>query len=127
MNIIPIAHAQIGVPTTFLPSVWQTLLNNLGIVCTPGPPVDCNFPPGVLITTLLPNFLILAGVIFFLLILGGGFMLISGAGKESSPQDKAKASAAITYGVIGFLLVISSYFILEIVTLITGINFIQPF
>lgn len=79
-----------------------------------------------LVSILLPNILVLAGVIFFLLILGGGFMMISGAGKESSPQDKAKAQGAITYGVIGFLLVISAFFILQIIGVITGVNFITP-
>jgi len=81
--------------------------------------------PAELISTLLPNILILAGVIFFGLIIGGGFSMISGAGKESSAQDKAKAQAAITYGIIGFLLVISAYFILQVVGVVTGINFIN--
>lgn len=82
--------------------------------------------PGELIGLLLPNLLILAGVIFFGLILGGGFMMIAGAGKEENAQDKAKAQGAITYGVIGFLLVISAYFILQIIGTVTGINFISP-
>lgn len=86
----------------------------------------CNLGPSQLVSLLLPNVLILAGVIFFLLIIGGGFSLIAGAGKEASAQDKAKAQAAITYGVIGFLLVVSAYFILQIVGVITGINFITP-
>ncbi len=79
--------------------------------------------PAELISTLLPNILILAGVIFFGLIIGGGFSMISVAGKEASAQGKAQA--AITYGIIGFLLVISAYFILQVVGVVTGINFIN--
>ena len=41
-------------------------------------------------------------------------------------QTKAKAQAALTYSVAGFLLIISAYFILQIIGTITGINFIQP-
>jgi len=86
----------------------------------------CDQPPAVIISILLPNILVGAGLLFFGMILVGGFGMISGAGKESSPQDKAKSQAAITYGVIGFLLVISAFFILQIVGTITGINFINP-
>ncbi|OGC93139.1 hypothetical protein A2876_01165 [Candidatus Amesbacteria bacterium RIFCSPHIGHO2_01_FULL_48_32b] len=72
--------------------------------------------PGAIISALLPNVIILAGIIFFFLILFGGFKLIVGAGQNSSPQDAAKARAALTYGVIGFLLVVASYFILQIIS-----------
>lgn len=81
---------------------------------------------GSLISTLLPNLLILAGVIFFILILAGGLGMIIGAGGESSPQAAAKSKAAVTYAVVGFLLVVSAYFILQAVGVITGINFAQP-
>ena len=108
------------IPGEFLPPKW------IGIVCTTSVPSKCDFTPSQLISVLLPNVLILAGVIFFGLIFFGGFSMIAGAGKESSAQDKAKAQAAITYGVIGFLLVISAFFILQIVGTVTGINFINP-
>lgn len=89
----------------------------------------CNQGPGILISTLLPNILIFAGVIFFGLIIGGGFSMIAGAGKEENAQDKAKAQGAITYGVIGFLLVISAYFILQIIGVVltgSGTTFTNP-
>ena len=82
--------------------------------------------PGTLISGLLPNIMMLAGIIFFLLILGGGFMMVKNAGGTPSAQDTAKAKAAITMGLVGFLLVVSAYFILQIVGTITGINFIKP-
>lgn len=81
---------------------------------------------GELITTLLPNVLVVAGVIFFLLILGGGFALVVGAGGEGNAQSAAKAKAAVTYGVVGFLLVVGAYFILQMVGVLTGVNFINP-
>lgn len=81
---------------------------------------------GSAITTLLPNLLIFAGVIFFLLILGGGFMMIKSAGGDANAQDAAKAKNAVTFAVIGFLLVISAYFILQILKMTTGVDFLNP-
>ncbi len=80
--------------------------------------------PASLISRLLPNIMALSGIIFFLMILGGGFMMIKNAGGSPSAQDTAKAKSAITMGVVGFLLVVSSYFILQIVQAITGVNLI---
>ncbi len=81
---------------------------------------------GSLITSLLPNILVLAGVIFFLLMLGGGFTMIKNAGGDVNAQDAAKAKNAVTFAVVGFLLVVSAYFILQITGVVTGINFINP-
>ncbi len=81
---------------------------------------------GQVISLLLPNVMGVAGLLFFLLILGGGFAMIVGAGKDSNPQSAAKAKAAITYGVTGFLLVISAYLILQVVKVITGVDFLNP-
>lgn len=108
----------INIPQTFLPTAWQIALG-----CTPA---ACEFPPGALLSILLPNILILAGIIFFGLIVAGGWSYIIGAGGEPSAQDKAKAKAALTSGIIGFLLVISAYFILQIVETVTGVKFLQP-
>lgn len=81
--------------------------------------------PASLISYLLPNIMALAGIIFFLMILGAGFMMVKNAGGSPSAQDTAKAKSALTMGVIGFLLVVSSYFILQIVAAITGVNLIN--
>ncbi len=81
---------------------------------------------GTFISTLLPNILVLASVIFFFLIVGGGFMMVKSAGSQGTPQDAAKAKAAITYAIIGFLLVVSAFFIMQILTQVTGVNFLSP-
>jgi hypothetical protein len=82
--------------------------------------------PGGLISLILPNIIMVAGVIFFILILFGGFSMIVSAGKQSSPQEAARAKNALTYGVIGFLLVVTAYFILQIISTVFGINFDSP-
>ncbi len=78
-----------------------------------------------LISSLLPNILVLAGVIFFFLMLGGGFMIIKSAGGDANAQDTAKAKNAVTFAVVGFLLVISAYFILQAIGVITGVDFLK--
>jgi hypothetical protein len=82
--------------------------------------------PGDLISTLLPNIIIIAGVIFLFLIVGAGFSMIIGAGSQKSPQEAAKAKAALTWGIIGFLLVISAYFILQAVQYMLGVDLLSP-
>lgn len=81
---------------------------------------------GDLVSTLLPNIIIAAGVIFFLLILGGGFAMIKSAGADSNPQAAAKAKGAVTYGFVGFLIVVAAYFILQLVQTATGVNLTNP-
>ena len=96
---------------------WVTLCNSIA---------RCDAGPSIFISTFLPNALVFAGIIFFGLIVAGGWGYLLGAGGEPSAQDKAKAKAAITYGVIGFLLVVSAYFILQIIRVITGVDFLNP-
>lgn len=78
------------------------------------------------ISTVLPNALVGASLIFFILILGAGFMMIKSAGGQGTPQDAAKAKAALTYAVIGFLLVIGAFFIMQLLHTITGVDYLKP-
>jgi len=79
--------------------------------------------PGDLLSSLLPNIMVVAGIILFFLIVFSGFSLVIGAGKDKSPQDAARARNALTYAVAGFLLVITAYFILQIIGATLGIDF----
>jgi hypothetical protein len=74
---------------------------------------------------ILPNIMVMAGVVFLFLIVYGGYMLIIHGGQDSAAPKMQKARNAVTYGLIGFLLVVGAYFILQIITAITGINFIN--
>lgn len=120
--------AQVNVPTQFLPIQWRSAVVRLGQACTGGvtPTDSCNFQPGILITVLLPNALMIAGIIFFIWIMIVGWGILASGGKEANAQEKAKAQAALTYAVIGFLIVVSSFFILQIIEKVTGVNFITP-
>lgn len=79
--------------------------------------------PAVIISKILPNAMVLAGVIFFIMIIFYGWDLLIGAGQSRSAQEIARSKNIFTYSIIGFLLVVSAYFILQIIGFITGVNF----
>jgi hypothetical protein len=81
---------------------------------------------GGIIGLLLPNIIIVAGVFFLFLIVYGGFTLIAFGGQDIPSARFQKYRNAITYGTLGLLLVISAYFILQILFTVTGINFTNP-
>jgi len=78
--------------------------------------------PGSLISNLVPNVMIAAGVVFMFIILYSGFGIISNSGGSNS-QSLTKFKQTLLYAVIGFLIVVSAYFILQIVSVsLTGGN-----
>lgn len=76
---------------------------------------------GGFISTILPNVYILAGIILFALLIGGGIMVIVSAGGEN-PEGAGKGKKAITAALMGFLIIFASYWIMEIIKVITGID-----
>jgi len=80
---------------------------------------------GGIIGLLLPNIIVMAGVYFVALIVYGGYQLIVYGGQYNPAGRVQKAKNSITYGVIGLLLVVSAYFILQIISTIIGINLIN--
>lgn len=80
---------------------------------------------GSLISTLLPNIFIIAGVIFFVLLIFGGLSFIINAGKGES-EAAGKGKNMITWAIIGFILIFASIWIIQIVGFITGIDFLKP-
>jgi len=81
--------------------------------------------PGSMITTFLPNIILLAGIIFFAMTIWNGFTFMRLAGSKN-PQEIAKMKASLTYSFVGFLLVVSAYFILQILSTVTGVKFLNP-
>lgn len=76
---------------------------------------------GYFISKILPNVYILAGVILFFLLIGGGLMFIVSSGQEN-PEGAAKGKKAITAALLGFLIIFASYWIMEIIRVITGLD-----
>lgn len=71
-----------------------------------------------LISVILPNVYLIAGLILLVYLVAGGVMLI-GAG--NSHDQAAKGQKAITNAIIGFIVIFTSYWIIQAVQVITGV------
>ncbi len=78
---------------------------------------------GEYITPIITFSILAAGVIAFLIFLVGGVTVIAGAG---NPKQTESGKNAITAGVIGFVLVVTAYWIIQIIEVITGLNLLEP-
>lgn len=79
---------------------------------------------GKLISTLLPNIYILAGLLLFFLLIVGGIGIIAGAG-GGDPQKVGQGRKAVTAALIGFLIIFCSYWIIQAVEVITGVDILK--
>lgn len=71
-----------------------------------------------LLNNLLPNLYLLSGLVIFFLIFFGGFTLIANAGNVEKQQE---GKQIITGALIGFLVVVLSYLIIQIIQVVTGV------
>lgn len=80
---------------------------------------------GELITAILPNIYVAASLILFFLLIGGGLMFMISAGREN-PEGAATGKKAITAALIGFILIFASYWLIQIIEVVTGIQIFNP-
>ncbi len=73
---------------------------------------------GNLINNILPNVYIAGGIIIFFMIIFGGFTIISNAGNPDKIKDGTKT---ITSAIIGLLVLFGSYWIIQIIQVVTGL------
>lgn len=78
---------------------------------------------GTLITAIVKNAFVVAGVISFVLLILGGFGIIVGGG-DSKKLEAARGR--IMGAVIGLILIIASFWIVQIVEKITGLPLLSP-
>ncbi len=78
---------------------------------------------GDLIGLTITGALTIAGVVALFLIIGGGIFVIASAGK-SDPQGAAKGKSAVTMGVVGFIIVMSAYWVIRVIEIISGVKFV---
>jgi len=67
----------------------------------------------------------IAGIIMLFLLIFGGFSVIIGAGNDDSGQIQ-KGQKAVTAAVIGFIIIVGSYFIIQLIEVITGVSILNP-
>lgn len=79
---------------------------------------------GDLISNILPTAYLLSGaVLFFLLIIGGlTFIMKAGSGDE---QGAKTGRQAILAAIVGFLIIFASYWIIQVIEIITGLNLLK--
>lgn len=74
---------------------------------------------GSLISILLPYIFTLAGLILFFVIIGAGFTMFTSAG---NPDKTKKAGQQLTFGLIGFFVIFTAYWISQLLENILGIS-----
>jgi hypothetical protein len=76
-----------------------------------------------LVSLILPNAYVIAGLILFIYTLAGGFLIMTGA---SDPHKADSGKQIITNAIIGFAILFASYWLIQIIEIVTGVNFLNP-
>jgi len=88
-------------------------------------PIGKTVGAGQLVSIILSNALLFAGVLMVFFLVVGGIGVISGAG-EDNPEKAAKGRQAVTFAFIGFLVIFAAYWIIQVIEQITGVNIFNP-
>src|SRR3990172_2576637 len=81
-----------------------------------------NLTLGQIISSLVPYLFVIAGLLLLLYLIFGGFGLLTSRG---DPKAVAAAKERVTFAVAGFVIVFVSYWIVQIVGQILGIEAVQ--
>ena len=80
---------------------------------------------GGIVSLILKNVYVIAGILLFLLLMFGGFTIIMGAGSGDAKKT-SQGQQALTSALIGFLIIFASYWIIQIIQTLTGVNILNP-
>jgi len=94
---------------------------NLSEYYSPANALGANPTLSTLINPIIANVLIISGIVAFGAILFSGFTYITGAGDKNKITQ---ASQALTYGIIGLVVVVAAFIITKLMGAILGINFL---
>jgi len=75
---------------------------------------------GNLVTGVITTLIMFAGVVFVILIVVGGFFMITGAG-SGNQQKVGQGRVAVTAAAAGFIVIFGAYWIVQIIEIMTGI------
>lgn len=78
---------------------------------------------GDLISLFLKGAFVVSGIFILVLFLIAGFSIIQGAGNDN-PEAAQKGKSAATAAVVGFIVIFGAYWIIRIIEVISGNNFI---
>jgi hypothetical protein len=92
---------------------------------SPGKTISATFPSlGSLVTVIIKNSMTLAGILFLLLLIFGGLTFIMGAG-NNDPKKSAQGQELITDALVGFVIIMMAYFIVQIIETVTGLKILD--
>lgn len=80
---------------------------------------------GELMTVVVTNAFVVAGILSFVILVIGGVQMVAGAG-SGDPKQAEQGKQALGAAVIGLVLVVLSYFIVQIIEIVTGLHIISP-
>ena len=78
-----------------------------------------------LVSIIVSNAIIIAGVIMIFLLIFGGISIIMGTGQDN-PEAAARGKQAATTAVIGFIIIFAAYWIVQIIEFMTGLEILSP-
>ena len=73
---------------------------------------------GALISSWLPNVYILAGIVVLISFIASGFMWVTNACDQKKIEEAQKI---LTFAIMGFVFLFASYWIIQIIQVLTGI------
>ena len=88
-------------------------------------PIGTSIFIGDLVSIFLSNAVFFAGFLISLVIIIAGIGMIRGAG-SGNPEQMERGKKAITAGIIGFVIIFSAYWIIQLVEAMTGIEILNP-
>lgn len=77
-----------------------------------------------LINTIIPNVLIISGIVFLIILIYAGFQLI--AAGQVDPQKWEKTRQTLTQAVIGLIIIVIAYWVVILIQQVTGVNITSP-
>jgi hypothetical protein len=80
---------------------------------------------GDLVSAIISNALVIAGVILVFFFVIGGISMMAGAGQDN-PEKAAKGKQAATSALLGFIIIFAAYWIIRIIESITGLAILNP-
>jgi hypothetical protein len=89
-----------------------------------GSPFGQDYGFADLVSIILSNTMVIAGIILLFLLIFGGISMIMGAGQDN-PEAAAKGKQAATSAVIGFIIIFAAYWIIQIIETVTGLNILN--
>ncbi len=86
-------------------------------------PIGVTKTLGDLISLIITSAITIAGIIVLFLFIYGGLKLVMGAG-SNDPKSAEQGKQAVTYAIIGFIIIFGAYWVIRVIETILGVDFV---